>query len=247
MANGSAYAPTATTAYHTTATPATPTQSGSVIACGLYYKVVSGDTCNQICLIYGITFAQLQKLNSYLNNDCTNLWLGYSVCVAEVAPEPVSTNGLCGPSNDFATCNGTSFGSCCSISGYCGNGDAYCSPGNCYAGACTGPTSGVTTNGTCGPSWGGLTCDNPNFGPCCSIHGYCGTGTDYCGAGNCFSGACKTDNGGPSINGECGPLFAGNKTCTGTQFGNCCSKSGYCGNSSDYCSGSNCYSGACTP
>jgi hypothetical protein len=108
VVNGSAYAPTATTAYHLTATPATPTQTGSIADCGRYYSVVSGDTCNQICLVYGITFDQLQDFNPYLNNDCTNLWLGYSVCIAKVSPDPVSTGGLCGPNNDFATCNGTS-------------------------------------------------------------------------------------------------------------------------------------------
>lgn len=74
--------------------------------------------------------------------------------------------------------------------------------------------------------------------------------------------------GGLSTNGECGPLFAGNKTCTGTQFGTCCSNSGYCGpcaavtnhlrlstyadlvihrsgSTSDYCAVGNCYSGDC--
>lgn len=47
------------------------------------------------------------------------------------------------------------------------------------------------------------------------------------------------------MNGECGPNFAGNKTCTGTQFGSCCSTSGYCGSTNYYCSPPNCYSGAC--
>lgn len=49
------------------------------------------------------------------------------------------------------------------------------------------------------------------------------------------SGDCATDNGGPSLDGSCGPTFAGNKTCTGTQFGSCCSNYGYCGSGSDYC------------
>jgi hypothetical protein len=81
---------------------------------------------------------------------------------------------------------------------------------------------------------------------CCSIYGYCGSTSDFCGAGNCYSGNCDPDIGGLSTSGECGPLFAGNKTCTGTQFGNCCSTSGYCGNSSDYCGAGNCYDGACS-
>ncbi|CAG8109670.1 unnamed protein product [Penicillium salamii] len=77
------------------------------------------------------------------------------------------------------------------------------------------------------------------------VFGYCGNGTDFCGAGNCYAGNCDTDDGGPSINGECGPVFAGNKTCTGTHFGDCCSTSGYCGSTTDYCSPPNCYSGEC--
>lgn len=214
--------------------------------CGLYYNVVAGDTCQQVCLAHGISFTELRKLNTYLNSECTNLWLGYSVCVAKVAPAPQSTNGLCGPDNRFATCEGTSWGDCCSLSGFCGSGDAYCGPGHCHSGACIGPQEGVTTNGTCGPSWDDLTCDNPSFGPCCSVYGYCGSGPDFCGPGNCYSGKCDPDIGGPSINGECGPLFAGNKTCVGTQFGKCCSINGYCGSTDDYCRGSACYSGACT-
>jgi hypothetical protein len=115
--------------------------------------------------------------------DCTNLWLKSSVCVGEVTQPAISKNGLCGPQNNFTTCTGSTFGTCCSTSGFCGSGNDYCSPGQCYSGACTGsPTS--TLNGTCGPSVGGLTCDNPRFGPCCSIYGFCGSGTDYCGPGN---------------------------------------------------------------
>ncbi|KAF2794926.1 carbohydrate-binding module family 18 protein [Melanomma pulvis-pyrius CBS 109.77] len=238
-------APTTAGSYYTTATPLYPTQSGSVENCGRYVEIKDGDTCNLVCLIAGITFAALQKLNTYLNPDCTNLWLKSSVCVGEVSPMPVSQDGLCGPENSYAICKGTTFGSCCSVHGSCGNGAEFCGPGNCFSGDCTGsPTS--TTNGTCGPDWGGLTCDNANFGPCCSIYGFCGEGKDFCGPGQCYSGKCDPDIGGPSITGECGPLFQGNKTCAGTQFGACCSQGGYCGSSDDYCKGTNCYSGACT-
>ncbi|EAT80896.2 hypothetical protein HBI56_186420 [Parastagonospora nodorum] len=41
----------------------------------------------------------------------------------------------------------------------------------------------------------------------------------------------------PSTNGLCGSAAA--MTCTGSVFGNCCSRFGYCGSSADYC-GSNC-------
>ncbi|EFR01175.1 agglutinin isolectin 1 [Nannizzia gypsea CBS 118893] len=223
---------TGTPTYYTTATPAHPTQSGTIKDCGHYDFVEAGDDCATVSQRWGITFSQLQTYNTYLDSKCLNLWLHYDVCVARVTPQTVSKDGACPPG---VTCVGSTFGDCCSPYGFCVNDPKYCVEG--------GGTG--TKDGTCGPDHGGTTC-TPQFGTCCSIYGYCGSTSDFCGAGNCHSGACETDNGGPSTNGECGPLFAGNKTCTGTQFGNCCSKSGYCGSTSAYCSGSNCYSGACT-
>jgi len=172
--------------YLTTAIPAWPTQSGSITNCGRYHEVVDGDTCNLICLIYSITFTALRKVNTYLNVDCTNLWLKSSVCVGEVMyQQHVSTDGTCGLAASNATCTGSTFGSCCSTSGWCGDGLDFCSPDVCSSGACTGsPTS--TKDGSCGPNVGGLTCDNPRFGPCCSVHGYCGSGDLYCGTGNWY-------------------------------------------------------------
>ncbi|KAL4941851.1 hypothetical protein BDV06DRAFT_212346 [Aspergillus oleicola] len=236
-------APTGASEYFTTAIPAEPTQAGTTNSCGRYYKVVSGDTCNSIALRFGINFVDLQSLNDQIWDNCTNLWLGYDVCVAPVSETTISEDGTCGPSQSDTVCQGSSFGDCCSTSGYCGRGLDYCGPGNCVSGACE-ANNGATTNGTCGPDWGYATCSNPNFGSCCSIYGYCGDGEDFCGPGLCYSGDCNPDIGGPSINGECGPSFAGNKTCTGTQFGVCCSSSGYCGSTND-CGGGNCYSGAC--
>lgn len=238
----SIYAPTGTGGYYTTATAAVPTQSGSIADCGLYYEVVSGDTCSTVALRAGINFTQLQEYNTYLSDDCTNLWLNYDVCVAPVTPSTLSTDGTCGPG---VSCTNTTFGSCCSTSGYCGSTSDYCGAGNCQSGDCGAGNTLATTNGTCGADYGGLLCTNPDFGPCCSIYGYCGTGDDFCGAGSCYSGSCDTDTGGLSTNGECGPNYAGNKTCTGTQFGGCCSNYGYCGNSSTYCAAVNCYSGDC--
>jgi hypothetical protein len=170
--------------YYTTATAVWTTQGGSIENCGRYHEVVSDDTCNLICLIYGVTFVALQKFNTCLNADCTNLWLKSSACVGEVAySQPVSTDGKCGLASGNATCTGREFGSCCSINGWCGDGKEFCSPGTCSSGACTGsPTS--TKDGSSGPDAGGLTCDNALFGPCCSTHGYCGEGPGFCALGN---------------------------------------------------------------
>ncbi|KAM0449210.1 hypothetical protein ACHAO4_007874 [Trichoderma viride] len=163
--SGVIYAPTAAGSYYTTASPSIPTQSGTVDSCGLFYNVVAGDTCNEIALRFGINFTDFQTLNPEINSGCTNLWLSYAVCVAPVTPSPLSTNGTCGPAWDHATCTGTNFGKCCSTSGYCGSSADYCGAGNCVSGACSGSSTGVTTDGTCGPANGGTTCDNPSFGP----------------------------------------------------------------------------------
>ncbi|RAH80511.1 carbohydrate-binding module family 18 protein [Aspergillus japonicus CBS 114.51] len=238
------YAPTTAGSYYTTASPAEPTQPGATADCGLYYQVASGDTCNSIALRFGLTFAELQQLNVDITDTCSNLWLGYDICVAPVTKAPLSTDGRCGPSFNQTTCLGTAFGDCCNSNGWCGSTFEYCGADTCISGDCD-EASGATIDGTCGPDHSYMTCTNPNFGSCCSIYGYCGSGSDFCGAGNCYSGSCEADVGGPSINGECGPNFAGNKTCTGTQFGSCCSVAGYCGSSEEYCGAGNCYSGAC--
>ncbi|KAB8260731.1 hypothetical protein BDV32DRAFT_158653 [Aspergillus pseudonomiae] len=223
-ASGVIYTPTTAGSYYTTAIPAEPTRPGTIPDCGRYYKVVAGDE---------------------LWNNCTNLWLNYDVCVAPVTKTMISEDGTCGPSHGNTACEGSSFGKCCSIGGYCGNTPEYCSPGNCVSGACDAGGDTATQDGTCGPEWKYATCTNPRFGSCCSIHGYCGSGSEFCAPGVCFSGDCDDDNGGPSVNGECGPSFAGNKTCTGTQFGKCCSVSGYCGSTEEYCGRGSCYSGDC--
>src|ERR1700744_3889293 len=49
-------------------------------------------------------------------------------------------------------------------------------------------------------------------GLCCSIYGYCGTGSDYCQAGSCVGG----------VGGTCAD-------------GECCSIYGYCGTGEGYC------------
>lgn len=184
---------------------------------------------------YAYLIVQLWEWNTYLDDACSNLWLGDDACVAPMAPSRPSTDGTC-PRG--VTCKNTSFGECCSSSGFCGSGPEYCGDGDDG-----GPPE--TENGTCGPEYGGTVC-TPLFGACCSIYGFCGSGADFCSPGNCYSGDCGPDEGGPSTNGECGPSHAGNKVCTGTQFGACCSVHGYCGDGKEYCSGDNCHSGACT-
>ncbi|KAI6322151.1 hypothetical protein MCOR14_003119 [Pyricularia oryzae] len=63
--------------------------------------------------------------------------------------QQVSLDGTCG---DGITCQGSSFGSCCSASGYCGSSDAYCGA-DCQpdSGICGGPIVGTATATTAIP------------------------------------------------------------------------------------------------
>ncbi|KAK7513250.1 glyoxal oxidase [Phyllosticta citriasiana] len=50
-------------------------------------------------------------------------------------------------------------------------------------------TGKVTTDGSCGATYGGTICGNWAAGGCCSMYGYCGNTTSHCGSG-CQSGPC---------------------------------------------------------
>lgn len=61
--------------------PAAPTQSGEAANCNKYYTVQSGDSCAKIESQFAITFQQLYQWNPAIGSDCTNLWVGYAICV----------------------------------------------------------------------------------------------------------------------------------------------------------------------
>nr|Q9S8M0.2 RecName: Full=Chitin-binding lectin 1; AltName: Full=PL-I; Flags: Precursor [Solanum tuberosum] len=75
-------------------------------------------------------------------------------------------------------------GECCSIWGWCGTTNAYCSPGYCQK-QCPGPYP----EGRCGWQANGKSCPT-GTGQCCSNGGWCGTTSDYCASKNCQS-QCK--------------------------------------------------------
>ncbi|KAF2024409.1 glycoside hydrolase/deacetylase [Setomelanomma holmii] len=110
------------------------------------------------------------------------------------------------------------------------------------------PGGSVSTDGTCGGQ-GGKTCAGSTFGNCCSQYGWCGSTSDHCGSGcNASFGTCSGGGGTTpttptapvSTDGTCGTQ--GGATCSGSTFGNCCSKYGWCGPSTDHC-GSGCNGG----
>ncbi|KAL3374956.1 hypothetical protein AABB24_006446 [Solanum stoloniferum] len=70
-------------------------------------------------------------------------------------------------------------GECCSIWGWCGTTNEYCSPGYCQK-QCPGPYP----EGRCGWQANGKSCPT-GTGQCCSNGGWCGTTSDYCAPVNC--------------------------------------------------------------
>ncbi|KAH7304502.1 hypothetical protein BKA65DRAFT_416224 [Rhexocercosporidium sp. MPI-PUGE-AT-0058] len=144
----------------------------------------------------------------------------------------VSVNGLC--AKNGKTCKGSTFGDCCSSSGFCGASSTHCSAG-CQTkfGTCTTGTGNISTDGACGKN--GKTCKGSTFGDCCSPNGFCGKSTDHCNAGcQATFGTCTSGSSGSiSINGECGSKNG--KTCVGSTFGDCCSSAGFCGGTVTHC------------
>ncbi|KAI9147048.1 LysM domain-containing protein [Paramyrothecium foliicola] len=180
------HAPTQTS-YYTTATPALPTHSGTTQDCGKFYDVSAGDTCEGIAFQETIRLDDFLELNPQIWSNCTNLWLGYSYCVAPVSDPPVSNDGSCGPDHNFAVCAGSGQGSCCSNQGKCGDGDDFCHPDNCYSGACGESQENISENGSCGPDNSGWLCGGESvWGKCCSIYGWCGNSDQHCGPGFCL-------------------------------------------------------------
>ncbi|KAM0344841.1 hypothetical protein ACHAPU_007223 [Fusarium lateritium] len=164
---------------------------------------------------------------------------GYGNCNAPATPKPatgLSIDGTCGGTAGLK-CNGTSYGDCCSLQGWCGSTPGHCGTG-CQDkfGTCD-PAVDIgtmTTDGSCGAN--GKTCTGSTYGDCCSGSGYCGKEAGYCGTG-CQSafGICpgaNSDSGNMTTDGRCG---ANGKVCKGSTYGDCCSISGYCGGSDGFC------------
>ncbi|OTA65821.1 carbohydrate-binding module family 18 protein [Hypoxylon sp. EC38] len=66
-------------------------------------------------------------------------------------------------------------------------------PGSTYCvAAAVGDALPISSNGLCGvqQNWTN-TCIGSQWGDCCGIGGYCGTGEDYCGLGNCQEGTVR--------------------------------------------------------
>ncbi|KZL87460.1 chitin recognition protein [Colletotrichum incanum] len=149
--------------------------------------------------------------SSLLNSTGSAVSTGTSATSTSVALA-ISLDAMCG-SGTGQTCQGSTFGDCCSQYGYCGKSEFHCGVG-CQSGfgSCTNSSSSssavvasssssavvasgtaspvqVSLNGSCGATNGNTTCAGSVFGNCCSQYGYCGSDINFCGTG------CQSDFG----------------------------------------------------
>ncbi|KAI0017339.1 hypothetical protein F4780DRAFT_612143 [Xylariomycetidae sp. FL0641] len=196
---------------------------------------------NKICA--GSGFGDCCSASGYCGSETGHCGAGcqpeFGTC--DDSAGDISTDGRCGADNGSKVCVGSGFGDCCSASGYCGGEDAHCGAG-CQTGFgnCDSSSGDISTDGSCGSN-GGKSCVGSGFGDCCSVSGYCGGTADHCGAG-CQSGfgTCDSGSGDISTDGVCGA--ANGKTCSGSDYGSCCSSGGQCGNTANHC-GQGCQTG----
>ncbi|KAH3976071.1 hypothetical protein HBH98_042480 [Parastagonospora nodorum] len=170
-----------------------------------------GSSFGNCCSKYGYCGSTINHCDS--KTGCQASWGSCSSASSPAATSKISKNGKCS-GDSGATCQGSTYGNCCSQYGYCGSTTAYCGK-NCNPlfGACSSSPSSalavslspsavpspalvVSTNARCGSVNGALpksmTCRGSKFGSCCSQHGYCGTSKDYCNNGcQSFFGDCN--------------------------------------------------------
>ena len=72
---------TTTTSTTTSVTTPLPTQSGMVSNCDAFYLVASGDTCTTVAQKKSVSVTDIIAWNPAVGTGCTNLWLGYYICV----------------------------------------------------------------------------------------------------------------------------------------------------------------------
>jgi hypothetical protein len=137
----------------------------------------------------GSSFGECCSSTGYCGSTSGHCNAGYQSSFDTCTSTNQSPDGTCGGSKGY-TCQGTSYGDCCSSSGYCGKSTDHCSSG-CQGkfGQCSTVTTskapvqtGVSTDGTCGGSKG-LKCQGSTFGNCCSSFASCSRTVNHCAQG----------------------------------------------------------------
>jgi hypothetical protein len=104
---------------------------------------------------------------------------GASQRLAPARPGPATSR--CG--SNGKTCKGSTFGTCCSLNGFCGSTADHCGAEcqSSFGMGCNNGSGTISTDGQCGNN--GKTCKGSVFGDCCSSSGLCGSSTTDYGAG----------------------------------------------------------------
>ncbi|KAL0938384.1 agglutinin Isolectin 1 [Colletotrichum truncatum] len=201
----------------------TPAGSGKITpdgTCGGINKYTcTGGTFGNCCSKWGYC----GSTDGHCLNDCQS---SFGDCSSiTVGGKDVSQDGACGGTNG-RTCQGSTFGDCCSKWGYCGSSNDHCGT-DCQTsfGKCNGSGGGGTaatsaapnppsTSGKASPdgSCGGTNGYKCPTGQCCSRRGWCGTTSDFCGFGcqSAFSAATCTACPGE----KCAGTITGNPICS---------------------------------
>jgi hypothetical protein len=134
----------------------------------------NGKTCT------GATFGNCCSAGGYCGSSTDHCGVGcqstFGTCNSGTGN--ISTDGRCGANGK--TCTESTFGTCCSSAGYCGDATDHCGAG-CQVnfGTCT---NTISTDGKCG-TVNGRTCVGSGLGGCCSASGSCGNTPADCGQG----------------------------------------------------------------
>ncbi|KAM5508786.1 hypothetical protein McanMca71_000758 [Microsporum canis] len=181
-------APRALQTFYTTAIPDRTTQLGAIEACGKYYNVVPGDTCNAISAEFEVTMDELLEYNPKCNDQgrC-------EPCEPEATTppsprtepdekpsnkEPFEEKSSDEPPKDMEDDDRDK------------GKPTHTKDENPL------PTGGgnstmISKDGSCNDH---IICVGSPFGNCCSTSGWCGFGPAWCGVGNCVSGDCDTED-----------------------------------------------------
>ncbi|SPJ78829.1 uncharacterized protein FTOL_07220 [Fusarium torulosum] len=79
--------PTPTTGNNSIVTPS-PIQTGMISSCNKFHPIATKTTCASLKSYYNLDMADFFKWNPAVGTACTNLWVGYNVCVGVIGQKP---------------------------------------------------------------------------------------------------------------------------------------------------------------
>ena len=125
---------------------------------------------------YHCSFVHSCRALLYAKMHSSFVWVFTAFAVVQVAlgtpfPQGVSRTSRCGSAFSL-TCQGSSYGNCCSQYGYCGSTSDHCSKGcqsgygTCSSSPSTPTAPKVSKDGKCGGDSGAI-CVGSKYGNCC--------------------------------------------------------------------------------